>query len=94
MMGGEIPYFVGKQYGTGWLRSLGRIAFPILKKLVGVATNTAEDVLMNEKPFLSSLSSNAVGAAKDYFQGRGVKRPGTIRSINKAKKMKISTKFK
>ena len=29
--GGALPYFVGKQYGNGWLRTVARIAFPIIK---------------------------------------------------------------
>jgi hypothetical protein len=33
--GGELPYFIGKQYGSGWLKTLGRFAIPILKRLGG-----------------------------------------------------------
>lgn len=58
--GGEIPYFVGNQYGAGWLKSIGRFAFPILKKILGVATNTAKDVIVDDKPFLSSLTNPTV----------------------------------
>ena len=36
--GGDLAYFAGKQYGGGWLRTLARFAFPILKRVVGVAT--------------------------------------------------------
>ena len=31
--GVDLPYFVGKQYGNGWLRTLGRFAFPIYVEL-------------------------------------------------------------
>jgi hypothetical protein len=65
--GGELPYFVGKQHGTGWLRTLARFAFPILKKAVGVATNTAEDVLVQNKPFVKSLKRNAIGELSNVF---------------------------
>lgn len=58
--GGDLPYFVGTQYGSGWLRTLGRFAFPLLKKVFGVAGRTAEDVLINEKPVLDSLRDNTV----------------------------------
>ena len=59
--GGELAYFVGKQYGSGWLRTLGRFAFPILKRVVRVAGNVAKDALNKpEKPILSSLRDNAL----------------------------------
>ena len=58
--GGELPYFVGKQYGGGWLRNLARVAFPILKRIVGVATNTAEDVIVRDKKVLDSLKDNSL----------------------------------
>ena len=59
--GGDLPYFVGAyQNGTGWLRTLGRFAFPILKRVLNVAQNTAKDVLFHGKPVLSSLGSNAL----------------------------------
>ena len=32
-LGGDLPYFVGKQYGGGWLKTIGRFAFPIIKKI-------------------------------------------------------------
>ena len=34
MQGGQLPYFVGKQYGMGWLKKIGRMAFPLLKKVL------------------------------------------------------------
>lgn len=58
--GGDLAYFQGNQYGSGWLRTLGRIAFPILKSLVGVATNTAEDMVMRDKKLGEAISSNVL----------------------------------
>lgn len=58
--GGDLPYFVGNQYGSGWLQSLGRFAFPILKKVFRVAGKTAEDVIVHDKPVLDSLRDNTV----------------------------------
>ena len=49
MAGGELPYFVGKQYGNGWLRTIERLAFPILRRIAGVAADTAKDVIVKEK---------------------------------------------
>ena len=62
--GGDLPYFVGSQYGGGggWLRSIARIAFPILKKLVGVAANTASDMIYEDQKFLPAVSKNVLGA--------------------------------
>ena len=53
--GGDLPFFVGKQRGGGWLRTLARFAFPILRRVLGVATNTAEDVIVNRKKFGMAL---------------------------------------
>ena len=59
--GGDLAYFVGKQYGSGWLRTLGRFAFPILKRVVRVAGNVAQDALDNpDKPILNSIRDNAL----------------------------------
>jgi hypothetical protein len=67
--GGELPYFVGKQYGSGWLRTIGRFAFPILKKLGLMAANTAEDVLMKDKEILPSLKEHGMKAVSSIFPG-------------------------
>ena len=70
--GGDLPYFVGGyQDGAGWLRTLGRFAFPILKRVFNVAQNTAEDVLVKEKPVLSSLGSNAMAEVGRFIRGKG-----------------------
>ena len=50
--GGELPYFVGKQYGSGWLKTIGRFALPILRRLGSLGMNTATDVIMNDAKFL------------------------------------------
>ena len=67
--GGHLPYFVGKQYGSGWLGTFAKMAFPFLKKLVGIASNTAEDVIYKEKPIgeavkdqLAKTVTNLVGS--------------------------------
>ena len=72
--GGDLPYFVGKQYGAGWLRTLARVAFPILKRVLGVATNIGEDVIMNKKKFKTSLKENVVKGVTNYMTGRGPKK--------------------
>ena len=53
--GGDLPYFVGKQYGSGWLRTLARVAFPILKRVVRAAGRTADDVINSNKDWSTSL---------------------------------------
>ena len=58
--GGDLPFFVGKQYGSGWLRTLARIAFPILKRVVRVAGRTADDVINANKNWKTSLQDNAM----------------------------------
>ena len=58
-LGGDLPYFVGKQYGSGWLGTLARVAFPILKRIVGVASSAAEDVLYKDKPIGKTLKKHA-----------------------------------
>jgi hypothetical protein len=88
---GSLPYFVGKQYGTGWLRNIARFAFPFIKKALGVvgnvASNTAEDMLTNEnKSFGESVKENVVKEA-----GRILKRPRST-SINGGKKPRLIIK--
>jgi hypothetical protein len=87
--GASLPYFVGRQHGAGWLRNIARIAFPILKHVVGaagnIASNTAEDMIENRKSFTESLKDNAINEANKVLTG-GQKRPS---SINTPKNMKI-----
>jgi len=73
-VGGDLPFFIGKQYGGGWLRTLARIAFPILKQAFGVIGSTAEDVLINKKKFGPSLKKHAMTEVRNFMTGRGVKR--------------------
>jgi len=80
--GGDLPYFVGKQYGNGWLRTLGRFAFPILRRVLGVALNTGEDIISKRKNWKTSLKDNTTAEIKNFMQGRGRKRPSSS-SINK-----------
>ena len=63
--GGDLPYFVGKQYGSGWFRNLARMAFPFLKRFGKVAVDTAKDVLMGDQPILPSLKRHAMDAARE-----------------------------
>jgi len=58
--GGELPYFVGKQYGSGWLRTIGRFALPILKRIGSFGMKTAQDVVANNGKILPTLKSNAL----------------------------------
>jgi hypothetical protein len=69
--GGELPYFIGKQYGSGWLKSIARFAFPILRRLGGVAMKTASDVLEKDQKILPSLANNAIDAVSEVIPGMG-----------------------
>jgi glycine cleavage system H lipoate-binding protein len=78
-VGGDLPFFLGKQYGSGWLRTIAKFAFPVLKRILGVATNTADDVIMKDKNFVSSLGKNAVSEINNLMTGKTM-------SINEAAK--------
>ena len=73
--GGELPFFTGKQYGGGWIRTLGRFAFPILRRIINIAMNTGADLIDGRKDFKSSLMDNAKNEIPTFFTGRGRKRP-------------------
>jgi hypothetical protein len=68
---GTLPYFVGKQYGSGWLRTLARIAFPLLKTALGaaggIATRTAQDLIENKKNFKESIKDNAISEVSNLI---------------------------
>jgi hypothetical protein len=83
-LGGELPYFAGNptQWGGGILQTIARFAFPILKRLVGVAANTAEDVIYHEKPFKQSLVDNAMNEVSNFIPSNQQKR----RPINRKRK--------
>ena len=86
-IGGDLPFFVGKQYGSGWLHTLAKFAFPILKRIFGVASNTAEDVIMKEKKFLQSLGKNTVDEIQNFMTGKAM----PINRTRKSLKNKIIT---
>lgn len=84
--GGTLPYFQGKQHGSGWVRSIGRFAFPIVKSVLGlagnVAANTAQDLLENKKDLKTSLKDNALNEARRLIK----RKLGSSSSINTVKK--------
>ena len=81
--GGDLPYFVGKQFGGGgWLKSLARIAFPVLRGIASIAANTAEDVIVREKEVLPALRDNTLNKITSVVAPRG----GTASTINKRKR--------
>ena len=91
--GGELAYFVGKQYGSGWLRTLGRFAFPLIKRAVRVAGRVVQDKLDNpDMPIVNSIRDNTfnevartVGKKVDSSINRGKKRKRPIRkNVNSA----------
>lgn len=57
--GGELPYFVGKQYGSGWLSALGKYAFPILQEIGNKLKRTAVEAI-------PKISETAVSAIENY----------------------------
>ena len=67
--GGELQYFVGKQYGSGWLKTLGRLAFPILKRIGRFLGKAAKDILVNKRPVLESLKRNAMDEVEEFAPG-------------------------
>lgn len=88
-LGGELPYFTGNpnQWGGGILQTLARFAFPILKRLAGVAAHTAEDILFDNKSFKDSLIDNTMGEVSKIFTGNtATKRKRRTSSINRSKK--------
>lgn len=88
MMGGELPYFVGKQYGSGILSTIGKFAFPLLKKVGRFAMNTAKDVLVDRKPIKESLKTNALNEVKSVFQPNRPPPPKRRKVINNRRKSK------
>ena len=67
-----------------WLSTIGKYAFPILKRLFHVATNTAEDVLTKDRPVLSSLKEHAIKEVKDTVKrGLGKRKASINRSFLK-----------
>lgn len=89
--GGDLPFFVGKQYGSGWLRTLARIAFPIVKRVVRVAGRTADDVINSNKNWRSSLQDNAFDEVGDAFEEVGNAVGSTINRAVNSRKRNAST---
>lgn len=84
--GGELPYFVGKQYGSGWLKTIGRFALPILKRIGSVLFRTATDVVNDkEAKVLPTLANYAGQEMSKVIEKR---KPTTSQTgINKRRKM-------
>ena len=91
--GGDLPYFIGKQYGSGWLRTLGRFAFPILKKVARVVGRSAQDAIVHERPILESLRNNALNEVTSTLANPSSLLPSSS-SINKPKKQNVGIKRK
>ena len=72
-MGGELPYFVGRQYGGNWKQTLGRFALslgrrfgiPLAKTLGSAALKTTSDVLWNKQLIKEALQQNMAGTLTD-----------------------------
>lgn len=77
--GGELPYFVGKQYGSGWLKTLARLAFPILKRFGVAAYGAAKDVVLNNKSILPTIKEHALDAVGKVI-------PGVVSAFNNSEK--------
>lgn len=99
--GGELPYFVGKQYGSGWLRTLARLAFPIISKFGTAASNTAKDILFKGQSILPTIKKHGMAALTSVMPGlfkkAGDKRQAstsTHKAINKRRRMSSNTIFK
>ena len=88
-MGNGLPFFAGNtqyQWGGGILETLGMFAFPILKRVLNIASNTLGDVIEGDKPLLGSLATNAmnelVDTGESYIKQK-VAPPRKRTSINK-----------
>ena len=90
----SLPYFIGMQHGTGWLRTLARIALPILKTAAGAAGNiavrTAADVIDEKKTFKESLKDNALSEVGNLLKRPA---PSSINTSSKRRKRKHHTIF-
>lgn len=93
---GTLPYFVGKQYGTGWLRNIARFAFPFLRKALGAlgnfTMNTADDLIQNEnKSWKDTVTDNVMKEASNIMKRKTPSTGSTIngRGITKRRKLII-----
>jgi len=85
-LGGELPYFVGKQYGgaSSWLGSLVKMAFPILiKKLLGLGRSVADDVITRKKTIGESIKDHAMQTVQGFARSNEVLDEQKGSSINR-----------
>ena len=91
--GASLPYFVGRQYGAGWLRAIARLALPLITSAVGaagtVAAKTASDLIEDRKSFKESLKDNTL----NEIRSRVLKRAAPINRSHVTKKKKRRTIF-
>ena len=100
--GGSLPFFAGgvNQWGGGILGTIARFAFPILKRVIGTATNTAEDVIVRKNFFKDSIIKNAVSEVGNFIGGGGgaggakKRKSPTTTTINRNKDVLSSKKLK
>jgi len=88
-LGGELPYFSGNsgQWGGGGiLQTIARFAFPLLKRIAGVAANTAEDVIYDRKSFKDSLIDNAMNEVANKNFNNNKRKSRSINRVGKKKK--------
>ena len=88
-LGGELPYFVGKQYGgaSSWLGSLVKMAFPILiKKLLGLGRSVADDVITRKKTIGESIKDHAMQTVQGFARSNEVLDEQKGSSINRREK--------
>ena len=83
MLGGDLPFFIGRQYGSGWMSTFAKVAFPIFKKLAKVAENVAQDVIYKEKGVGESIKEQALNVVDEFVNP-------SINSVTKKRK-RIST---
>lgn len=98
-LGGGFPVFQGsrRQIGGSFLSSLARFALPILKflgkKVVGVASNVASDVIDKKISLRESIPKRAKEGVMDTLRqvqaGRGRKRKGSIQNYGLKKRRSI-----
>jgi hypothetical protein len=83
-LGGSLPFFAGSnhQFGGGILQTIGRFALPIFKRLIGVGTNVAEDMIEGRKTFKDSVIDNAISEVSNIVVGKATKRKRNTKTDN------------
>ena len=99
--GGDLPYFIGKQYGGGWLRNIARFAFPVVQKAVKALTNTAGTMIQDPNAELlptliqegvkTLTGNNSTKNTKTINKGRKRKQPTPQQLIHKIPTKKLTT---